>query len=74
MKQTNAYDWWKSQMDPCPYCKWKPQLGNDAISNKYVVACMNCNCGNMKAFYSDNWGEAIVKWNNYVRGRNNGKK
>jgi hypothetical protein len=35
---------------------------------------MNCNCGNMKAFYSDNWGEAIVKWNNYVRGRNNGKK
>lgn len=60
--------WFKEQMNNCPSCGYKPTLGTNALSGKYMVACMNCCCSNMTAFYNDYWGRAIINWNKYTRG------
>lgn len=50
-----GWDYIKSLMNKCPSCKGQATLGTDALSKKYMVACMNCCCGNMTVFYDDNW-------------------
>lgn len=68
MSKAIGYEWFKEQMEECPYCKNKPTLGTDAVTGKYMVACMNICCSNMTVFYNSYWGRAIINWNRYVKG------
>ena len=36
-------------------------LGTDAVSGKYMVACMNICCGNMTVFYNESWRKSNCK-------------
>lgn len=63
----NNVDWWHSQMEKCPDCGWYAELGNDALTGKYIVFCKNCTCGNHTFFIDESWGKAIVKWNRWAR-------
>lgn len=67
-KANQGYWFWKEIIEKCPYCGGEATLGTDALTGKYMVACMNICCGNMKVFYSEYWGKAIVNWNRWTRG------
>jgi hypothetical protein len=70
MSRVNGgYWWWKEQINSCPRCNGEAILGTDAITGQYMVACMNCCCGNTTVFYNKSWGKAIVNWNRYTQGR-----
>lgn len=66
-KNYNGWDWIRDQMENCPYCNQKPDLGIDALSGKWMVACMNSCCSVMKCFINEYSGRAIVAWNKWVR-------
>lgn len=65
-----GWDYIKSLMNKCPSCGEGATLGTDALSDKYMVCCMNCCCGNMTVFFDESWGKAITKWNKYARRKN----
>jgi hypothetical protein len=70
MSRANEGYWWlKEQINNCPSCGCEATLGTDALTGQYMVACMNCCCGNMTVFYNKSWGKAIVNWNKYTQGR-----
>lgn len=64
-----GWDYIQSLMENCPTCGNKATLGTDALNGKYRVCCMNICCSNMTNYEDNYWGRAIVKWNNYVKGR-----
>lgn len=54
----------KSLIGKCPICKKRATLGNDILSGKWRVCCMNCTCKNTSTtkLYS-NFYMAILEWN-----------
>ena len=62
MEKANAgYWWWKEQIEHCPYCGGEATLGTDALTGKYMVACMNICCGNTTVFYNHSWRKSYSK-------------
>lgn len=62
--------------EPCPFCGQVPPLNQKgAMSNKWIISCMNTTCENFSLFTADTLNDAIAKWNEYctrMRGDNNG--
>lgn len=66
-KNESGLTWIREQMLNCPYCGQKPELGTDALTKKWMVACMNSCCSVMKCFINNYWGRTIVNWNKWVK-------